>query len=340
MHIRCPIAFVACKDRLSADKKYHTGKFGGAELKGQRPRLLFFNGQFVPYQDAKVHILTTAFKYGAAIYEGIRAYHNEDTNQLYIFRLKEHLDRLENSSKIARIPLPYTAAQLTEFLIRLIRENGLRQDLHIRLSAYVGEDDGRIEASGNVGVTIAAMPMGRYDALAPSQGLSVCVSSWRRISDESMPPRVKSVANYHNSRLALLDARAAGFQDAILLDQRGKVTEGPGYNIFVVRDGKVLTPPVTYGVLEGVTRDTLIKLFERVHGVTVTEREIDRTELYVAQETFFCGSGKEVTPIASIDHRPVADGNVGAWTQKIKVTYFDVAKGKRPEYADWLTPVY
>lgn len=309
-------------------------------MAGEKPRLIFFNDKNVPYDDARVHVLTTAFKYAATIYEGIRAYHNEDTDQLYVFRLKEHLDRLRHSAAIAHIPLPYNAEQLTEILLRLIRENGLRKDLHIRLSAYVGEDDGRLDSTGPVGLTIAAMPMGRYDAIAPSEGLRVCVSSWRRIGDEAMPPRVKTVGNYHNSRLALLDARAAGFQDAILLDQRGKVTEGPGYNFFMIRDGKVLTPPVTYGILEGVTRDTLIRLFPHFYKMPVLEREIDRTELYVAEEAFFCGSGKEVTPIASFDHRPLSGGSVGAWTGKIRATYFDVAKGRHPEFSSWLTPVY
>ena len=309
-------------------------------MSGERPRLIFFNDKNVPYEDARIHVLTTAFKYAATIYEGIRAYHNEETNQLYVFRLKEHLERLGHSAAIARIPLPYTADELVEILLRLIRENGLRRDLHIRLSAYVGEDDGRLDSVGPVGLTIATMPMGRYDAISPTEGLSVCVSSWRRIGDESMPPRVKTVGNYHNSRLALLDARAAGFQDAILLDQRGKVTEGPGYNIFVIRDGRVLTPPVTYGILEGVTRDTLIRLFPHFHDLKVVEREIDRTELYIVEEAFFCGSGKEVTPIASIDHRPLSGGGLGHWTNKIRSTYFEVAKGKHAEFSDWLTPVY
>lgn len=262
------------------------------------------------------------------------------TRSLYVFRLKEHLDRLENSAKIAQIALPYSGQELLDHLLELIRRNDLRQDLHIRLSAYVGEDDGRLESTGPVGVAIATMPMGRYDALGVRDGLNVCVSSWRRISDESMPPRVKTSANYHNSRLALLDARAAGFQDAILLDQRGKVTEGPGYNFFMVRAGRVLTPPVTYGILEGVTRDTLIRLFPRLHDLAVTEREIDRTELYSAEEAFFCGSGKEVVPIGSVDHRRVGDGQIGAWTERIRESYFDVAKGRCQEFSDWLTPVY
>ena len=305
-----------------------------------RPSFLFIDGKVVPYADAKVHVLSVVVKYAAAVFEGIRAYHNEQTGQLYIFRLKEHLERLFESTKIARIPLAYSAEQLKEHLINLIKVNALRQDLHIRISAFITEDDGRLDSTGPGGLSMAAMPMGRYDALAPTEGLNVAVSPWRRISDDTMPARVKSIANYQNSRLALIDARAAGFQDAILLDGRGKVTEGPGYNIFVVRQGKVLTPPVTSGILEGVTRDTLIRLFAAKHNVTVVEREIDRTELYVAQEVFFCGSGKEVMPIGSIDHRIVGSGGMGPLAQSIKQTYFEVVKGRDNDFASWLTPVY
>ncbi len=309
-------------------------------MTAQRPRFLFIDGKIVPYADAKVHVLSVVVKYAAAVFEGIRGYHNEETGQLYIFRLQEHLDRLFESAKIARIPIGYTTEQLKENLLKLIQQNELRQDLHIRISAFVTEDDGRLDSTGPGGLSMAAMPMGRYDALAPTEGLNVAVSAWRRISDDSMPARAKSIANYQNSRLALLDAKAAGFQDAILLDARGKVTEGPGYNIFVVRNGQVLTPPVTSGILEGVTRDTLIRLFAQKHGIPVVQREIDRTELYVAEEVFFCGSGKEVMPISSIDHRTVGGGGVGPLTQKIKETYFDVAKGRHEEFASWLTRVY
>src|SRR5579871_909996 len=238
-------------------------------MSGERPRFLFFNGEIVPYADAKVHVLTTVFKYAAAVFEGLRAYHNEHTGKLYVFRMREHLDRLFDSAKIARIPIPYSADELQQNLLALIRRNELRQDLHIRISAYIAEDDGRLNSTGPVGLSMAAMPMGRYDTLGSSEGLRVAVSPWRRLGDDTMPPRVKSIANYQNSRLALLDAQAAGFQDAILLDARGKVTEGPGYNIFAVRAGQVLTPPVTYGILEGVTRDTLIRLFAEKHGTTV-----------------------------------------------------------------------
>lgn len=309
-------------------------------MSGQRPKFLFFDGKIVPYAEAKVHVLATVFKYAAGIFEGIRAYHNEQTDRLYIFRLKEHLDRLQESAKIARIALPYTAAQTQDNLIELIKKNELRQDLHIRISAFVSEDDGRLNSASPIGLSMAAMPMGRYDTLAATEGLKVGVSAWRRLNDDTMPPRVKSIANYQNSRLALMDAQAAGFQDAVLLDQRGKVSEGPGYNIFMVRNGRVMTPPVTNGILEGVTRDTLIRLFADVHGLTVVERDIDRTELYIADEVFFCGSGKEVTPIGSIDHRQVGTGGMGPLTKMIKDTYFDVAKGRQQDYASWLVPVY
>jgi branched-chain amino acid aminotransferase len=309
-------------------------------MSGQRPAFLFFDGKIVPYAEAKVHVLSTVFKYAAGIFEGIRAYHNEQTDRLYIFRLKEHLDRLQESAKIARIPLPYPAEKIQDSLIELIKKNELRQDVHIRISAFVSEDDGRLNSAGPIGLSMAAMPMGRYDTLAPTEGLKVGVSAWRRISDDNMPPRVKSIANYQNSRLALMDAQAAGFQDAILLDQRGKVSEGPGYNIFMVRNGQVTTPPVTNGILEGVTRDTLLRLFTEVHSLTVVQREIDRTELYVADEVFFCGSGKEVTPIGSIDHRQVGTGGMGPLTKKIRDTYFSVAKGRLQEYASWLVPVH
>lgn len=309
-------------------------------MSGQRPKFLFFDGKIVPYAEAKVHVLATVFKYAAGIFEGIRAYHNEQTDRLYIFRLKEHLDRLQESAKIARIALPYTAAQTQDNLIELIKKNELRQDLHIRISAFVSEDDGRLNSASPIGLSMAAMPMGRYDTLAATEGLKVGVSAWRRLNDDTMPPRVKSIANYQNSRLALMDAQAAGFEDAVLLDQRGKVSEGPGYNIFMVRNGRVMTPPVTNGILEGVTRDTLIRLFADVHGLTVVERDIDRTELYIADEVFFCGSGKEVTPIGSIDHRQVGTGGMGPLTKMIKDTYFDVAKGRQQDYASWLVPVY
>lgn len=307
---------------------------------GQHPRFLFIDGKVVPYADAKVHVLSVVVKYAAAVFEGIRAYHNEKTGQLYIFRLQDHLDRLFESAKIARISIDYSTEQIKEALLNLIRQNELRQDLHIRISAFISEDDGRLDSTGPSSLSMAAMPMGRYDALAPTEGLNVAVSPWRRISDDTMPARVKSIANYQNSRLALLDARAAGFQDAILLDGHGKVTEGPGYNIFVVRKGQMLTPPVTSGILEGVTRDTLIRLFAVKHDVTVVQREIDRTELYVAEEVFFCGSGKEVMPIGSIDHRTVGNGGIGSLAKTIKETYFDVAKGRHDEFASWLTPVY
>lgn len=307
----------------------------------KRPEFLYLNGDIVPYADAKVHVLTTAFKYAASVFEGIRAYWSDARDDLFVFRLTEHLDRLVESARVARIELAASPSQMRDALLELIRRNGLKEDLHIRILAFVGEDDGLLDSTGPAGLMIAAMPMGRFpDPTGDDGGLKAGISHWHRISDSSMPPRIKATSNYMNSRLALLQARHEGYDDAILVDSGGKVTEGPGWNIFVVRRGEVITPPVTQGILEGVTRDSLCRLFPEVHGVEVLQRVIDKTELYVAEEAFFCGSGKEVRPISSIDGFPLGSGSAGPRTREIRETYFSVARGERDEYRDWLLSVY
>lgn len=307
----------------------------------QRPQFLYLNGEIVPYAEAKVHVLTTAFKYAASVFEGVRGYWSEARDDLFVFRLTEHLDRLVESALVARIELATSPSQIREALLELIRRNGLKEDLHIRVLAFVAEDDGLLDSTEPAGLVIAAMPMGRFpDPTGDLGGLKAGISHWTRISDSSMPPRIKATSNYMNSRLALLQARHEGYDDAILVDSNGKVTEGPGWNIFVVRRGEVITPPVTQGILEGVTRDSLCRLFAEVHEIEVLQRVIDKTELYLAEEAFFCGSGKEVRPISSIDGFTLGSGSAGAHTKAIRDTYFSVARGERNEYKDWLTPVY
>lgn len=306
-----------------------------------RPRYLFFRGCNVPYGEARVHILTTAFKYSATVFEGIRAYWSDLHNDLFLFRLDKHLDRLAASAKIARITLPMSQRQISDALITLICRNELREDLHVRVLLYVAADDGPLDSTEPVELAIAAVPMGRYPEMHKGKrALDVGISHWHRLSDDSMSPRVKATANYMNSRLALLQVRDSGYDDAILIDASGKVTEGPGYNLFVVRRGEVLTPPVTQGILEGVTRETLCNLFNEVHSITVTERTIDKTELFVADEAFFCGSGKEIKPIRSVDGLVLGDGQPGPITTAIRDTYFAATRGERPDNLDWLTPVY
>ena len=255
---------------------------------------------------------------------------------MYGFRFREHFQRLVESLRICRMPSPLTVDAYTADLVRLMRANDLRQDLHIRVSAYVDNDNGSMAACEPVAVSMAAIPMRSYFA---KPGLDVQVSSWTRISDASMPPRVKSVANYQNSRLALGQARADGYDDAILLSNQGKVTEGPGYALFMVRGGRLITPPVTAGILESITRDSLIVLAAE-RGLEVQEREIDRTELYVADELFFCGSAAEVMPILSVDRMPVGSGAAGATTTALHQAFLATVRGETEDRRGWLTPVF
>lgn len=308
---------------------------------GSRPTYLYIRGQIVPYEEAQVHILTTAFKYSASIFEGIRAYWSDRQDDLLVFRLREHLMRLSMSSKIARIQIPITADEIQAAMLRLVRKNDLREDLHIRVLVYVAEDNGLMGSTEPVEVAIAAIPMGRFPEAKPGKdALDVGISHWQRLHDNAMSPRVKSTANYMNSRLALMQARDAGYDDAVLLDSQGKVTEGPGYNVFVVRDGRLVTPPRTQGILEGITRDTLCQLYREAEGRSVEERVIDKSELYIVEEAFFCGSGKEVTPIRSFDGIALDVEAPGPVTAAMRDRYFAVARGESDTHGGWVTAVY
>jgi branched-chain amino acid aminotransferase len=302
-----------------------------------KPRLLNMSGKIVHYEDARVHVLSTAMKYAASVYEAMRAYWSDADQQLYVFRLREHLRRLERSAKIARIPLPADAARLERETLEIIRANGLREDLHVRLIVFVDTDDGGLASREPVGYVIAPIPTTRYFEAA---GLHVGVSSWHRTADNAIPARVKAAANYQNSRLALLQAKTDGYDDAIMLNQDGSVAEGPGYTLFLVRDDQAMTPSVTSNILEGVTRSTLLTLFPESLGVTVEQREIDRTELYVADEAFFAGTAAEVTPILSIDRRPVGEGVMGPLTTKVRDAYFRAVRDGSAPHPEWRLPVY
>jgi len=302
-----------------------------------KPRLLNMSGKIVHYEDARVHVLSTAMKYAASVYEAMRAYWSDADQQLYVFRLREHLRRLERSAKIARIPLPADAARLERETLEIIRANGLREDLHVRLIVFVDTDDGGLASREPVGYVIAPIPTTRY---FESAGLHVGVSSWHRTADNAIPARVKAAANYQNSRLALLQAKTDGYDDAIMLNQDGSVAEGPGYTLFLVTEDRPMTPSVTSNILEGVTRSTLLTLFPESLGVTVEQREIDRTELYVADEAFFAGTAAEVTPILSIDRRPVGEGVMGPLTAKVRDAYFRAVRDGSAPHPEWRTPVY
>lgn len=300
-------------------------------------RMIYFDGAMVPEREAKLHILSCAVKYGATVFEGICAYKDRGGKGLNVFRLEEHLDRLQYSMRIMRYTQSWSNEELARIVMDVIRANEMREDAHIRLSAYVAGE-------GFVNVTepvvLGCLVVGRHDKTLAEKAVRAQVSSWRRIDDSSMPPRVKCAANYHNSRLAMLQAVADGYDETIMLTQEGKVSEGAGACVMAVRDGVPITPPVTGSILESLTRATLIELFEKELGIPVQQRDLDRSELHAADEVFFCGSGYEVTPVVNIDGLPVGDGKVGSLTQKIWNVYEDAFRGTLPARRNWLTPVY
>jgi branched-chain amino acid aminotransferase len=254
---------------------------------------------------------------------------------MFVFRLSEHLDRLQDSISIMRMDAQITNEAFTDSLLETMRVNGYEQDVHIRLSVWVA-GEGPMDCPGPTEWMCAVLP--RPERSLESRACKGQISSWYRIDDRSMPPRVKSAANYNNGRLANMQAKADGYDEAILMGPDGKMSEGTGACLFMVRGGRVFTPPVTSGILESVTRTTLIALFADT-GMPVTERVIDRTELYVAEEAFLCGSGYEVTPLISIDRHPLGGGKVGPVTRKIWADYEAVVRGKVPARRDWLTAV-
>lgn len=301
------------------------------------PRYLLFGGELVPYADANLHVLTTTLKYGVGVFEGLRAYWNEEHAELYAFRLEDHFQRLIDSLRLASIDVPPDSSRFAADLIALIRANEFRQSLHMRVQVFVNSPDGPPDASGPALVCMAAMPMNGYFA---QSSLDLCVSSWTRISDRSMPPRIKAIANYQNSRLAMLEAKTNGYTGTLLLTSDGHVSEGPGYNVFLVRDGRLVTPRVTDAILEGVTRDSVIKLAGANLGLTVEERSIDRTELYLADEVFVCGSAAEVTAVSSIDRRVIGDGHPGPVTTSLQAEYRAATHNTLDDDFGWVSPVY
>jgi branched-chain amino acid aminotransferase len=299
-------------------------------------RYLYLNGKLVPYDDAKIHVQSAAVKYGASVFEGLRAYWNAAQGELYVFRLQEHIDRLFGSLRLMRMEHQLTREELANSILEVLRKNEVREDVHIRQTAYV-EADGALDATGPVGLAVDARP----HKVTQKPGITACVSSWVRIADGAMPPRIKCSANYQNGRLAMLEARTNGYEGALLLNGRGKLAEAPGACCFMVRGGVPVTPPVTADILESVTRATLLELCRTELGQTPVEREIDRTELYVADEIFLCGSGWEVTPILSLDKLPFGTGTgPGPVTRAIQASYFAVVRGEKPAYRKWLTPVH
>ncbi|MGI6082349.1 MAG: branched-chain amino acid transaminase [Limnochordia bacterium] len=301
-------------------------------------RYAFFEKQYVPLAEAKIGISTHAFLYGTACFEGIRAYWAEDEQDLLIFRMKEHYERLLNSCKILRIKSEYTVDELCEITKTLLEKNGDRTDVYIRPVFYKSTEAIGVKLTGlDDEFLVFAVPFGDY--LDMSRGLRARVSSWRHLDDNAIPMRAKINGAYVNAALAKTEALDDGYDEAIFLTSDGHVSEGSAENVFLVRNGVLITPPITADLLEGITRDTIFRLASYL-GIETQERMIDRTELYVADEAFVVGTGAQVSPITEIDHRPVGDGQIGPVAKRIQTLYFDVVRGKQPEFRKWCTPVF
>lgn len=300
------------------------------------PTYIVQNGKLVGYEEAVTHVMSPAVKYGLAAFEGLCAYWSDTQQQLFVFRLQEHTERLFQSMKLLRFEPTFTAAEINDRTIELLRQSDVRETVHIRAIAYL---DGKGEhiAPGPVSYAISALPLSRSSK--SDSGISCQISSWKRISDNAMPPRIKTSGNYVNSRLARLQAKHDGYDDAILLNNTGNVAEAPGACIFLRRGDELITPDVTSGILESITRDTVMHL-ARQAGIQVAERPVDRTELYAAREVFLVGSAAEVQPVTNVDGISIRDGLVGPMTANLQRAYFDMVTGKSSTRQDWLTAVH
>jgi branched-chain amino acid aminotransferase len=303
------------------------------------PNYAFFKGQIVAIEEAKVSIMAHALNYGTGCFEGIRAYWNSDEGQLFVFRMREHYERLLRSCRILRINLPYSADDMGLITLELLRREGYRQDAYIRPLAYKGSELIGVRLHDLTDeFAMFAVPFGRY--IDREEGAHVCISSWQRVDDNAAPARAKITGAYINSALAKTDAVLSGYDEALVLTQAGHISEGSAENFFMMRNGCLVTPPVTSNILEGITRDTIIELAQNELGLCTVQRPIDRSEIYICQEAFLCGTGVQVAAITQIEHRPIGTGKIGPVVSQLRELYFDVVKGRNPKYRHWLTAVY
>ena len=300
-------------------------------------RLIWLNGKIMPVTEAKINVLAPTSQFGANVFEGIRCYWNAKEKQLYAFRLEAHYKRLLNSIKMFRMDSTYTVKDFKQGLIDVVKANNYKEDIAVRQTVFV-DGFGNWSSTGPVGMFIAPIPKGRTLSKG-KKGLKCCFSTWERISDKNLSPKVKVGANYINSRMAQLEAVTNGYDSALFLNNQGKVAEGPGSCLFIIRDGKLITPPPSASVLESITRDTLVELAKNVLQIPVIERDMDRTELYICDEAFLCGSAMEVTPIISVDGYNLGKGKYPI-TETLHNLYLKAVAGKIKGYEKWLTAIY
>ena len=301
-------------------------------------KYVWIDGELIPWDAAKVHATVLGWSTMGAVFEGISAYWNPDQRQLYGIQLLEHYRRFANSMKLMRMETRFSPEDLVAASIELLRANECQTDTRVRPLAYHADATwfGTLSDSRT---SIVISTASFTSALGAKNPLRCCVSSWTRISDNVLSPRIKCISNYQNSRMALLEANMRGYDQPILLNALGKVTEGPASCLCIVRDGVVITPSLTSGILESITRQTVLRMCADL-GIPTQEREIDRTELYIADEVFFCGTGAEIRAVTSVDDYTVGTGEIGPITARIEQLYHDFVRGREPRYQHWLAPVY
>ncbi len=296
----------------------------------------YHGGELQKLGDVRLSPATHALNYGTGVFEGIRAYWSEERGTLQVLKLREHYERFEKSCRLLRLDLTHTVDELCDITLEILRRNAPREDTYIRPLAYKAAESVGVNLKGRSELSIFTVPMGNYVELT---GLKVCVSSWRRTPDNAIPARAKCTGSYVNTALAVDQAHRAGYDDAIFLTQDGQVSEASAANIFLVRKGQLVTPPVTADILEGITRDAVMELAEKELGMPVLEREVGRTELYAADEVFLSGTGFQIAPVVAVDDRAIGTGNIGPVAERLQELYFKAARGGWDAYADWTVAV-
>lgn len=304
-----------------------------------KPKFAYFEGKIVPFEQATVSVMTHALNYGTAVFAGLRGYWNENEEQLYIFRPLDHFERFLQSASLLRMRLDHTPESLTELLRELLRTENYHENCYIRPLAYKSTEMIGVRLHDvEDGLTIFALPFGSY--VDKEEGLHVAFSAWRRVDDNAIPARGKIAGAYANSALIKSDAILSGYDEALVLTHDGHLSESSAANVFIVRRGVVYTPPASSDLLEGIVRRSLIELLREELGYEVVEREIDRTEVYIADEAFMCGTGVQIAAITRVEHRPIGSGQMGEITQKLRDLFFKVVSGRVEAYRHWLSPVY
>jgi branched-chain amino acid aminotransferase len=304
-----------------------------------RPRFAYFRGRTVPYEDARLGLLTHTLNYGTGAFAGLRGYWNDDEQQLFVFRPKDHVRRLLDSARLLRMDIKESPDDLVRAIVSLLAAEELETNCYVRGLVFYGDEAIGVRLHGlTPEVAFVALPFGLY--IEKDEGAHLMTASWRRVDDNAIPPRGKIIGAYVNSALVKSDAELAGFDEALVLNTQGQVSEGSGENVFVVRGGRVVTPPITGSILEGITRRSVMTLLRDELGVPVDERPIDRSELYLADELFLTGTAAQITAATAIDHRPIGDGKLGPITAKLRQLFLDVVSGRVAKYREWCQPVY